>query len=526
MHERTPPESPSALPPQGGAAGGPAKPVPRRPLGRDVPVAAVRAIAVAAVLAIAGCAVGPDYKASPPALDAGFINAGASGSNGQAPAADIASFWRGFNDPALTALIERALAANGDVRIAQARLQESRATLQGAQAELLPNVGVAANAGRALAPEYQYPGTSRSERTGNAFDVGFTASWELDLFGRNRRSSEAASALLDASQAGVHGARTSVAAEVARNYLTLRGLQQRLAVAQASLTNQRDSLRLTEVRFDAGRGTPLDVARARSLLDSTEATLPALQTGIEQTAYRIATLTAQPPRTVLAQLATPQLLPTLPVTDLGALPLGTPEQLLRRRPDLVASERQLAAANANIGVATADLFPRISLSGLIGFASNRISLLGESPSQQYSLGAGLTWPLLDFGRVRSRIAASEARTQQALASYEQTVATALEETEGALSQFTRSAQQAEKLASAARNAETASRLSRVRFDAGAVDFLTVLDAERQTLTARDALVQAQVGQATALVAVYRALGGGWTPEAVPVASASSGTHSP
>ncbi|HSI61261.1 MAG TPA: efflux transporter outer membrane subunit [Ideonella sp.] len=479
-------------------------------------------VALAALLAtLGGCAVGPDYKAQPPALDAGFINEGAAAANPAVPGADIATFWRGFNDAALSGLIERALSANGDVRIAQARLQESRATLQGAQAELLPNLGVAANAGRALSPEYQFPGTSRSERTGSAFDAGFTASWELDFFGRNRRSSEAAAALLEASQAGVHAARTSVAAEVARNYLALRGLQQRLAVAQASLANQRDSLRLTEVRLDAGRGTQLDVARARSLYDSTEATLPALQAGISVAAYRIATLTAQAPRAVATQLAAPQLLPTLPVTDLGALPLGTPEQLLRRRPDLVSAERQLAAATANIGVATADLFPRISLSGLIGFASNRLSLLGESPSQQYSLGAGLTWPLLDFGRVRSRIAASEARSQQALATYEQTVATALEETEGALTQFTRSAQQAEKLASAARNAETASRLARVRFDAGAVDFLTVLDAERQTLSARDALVQSQVGQATALVSVYRALGGGWTPDAVPVAAAGS-----
>lgn len=471
-------------------------------------------------LVLAGCAVGPDYKAQAPAVDAGFVSAGASGVNAQAPGTDIATFWRGFNDAALNELVDRALAVNGDLRVAQARLQEARATLQGAQAELLPSIGVAADAGRVLTPEYQAPGTSRSARTTNAYDVGFTASWELDLFGRNRRNSESAAALLQASEAGVHAAQTSVAAEVVANYLSLRGLQQRLQVAQASITNLRDSLRLTQVRLDAGRGTLLDVARAQSQLDSTEASLPALQAAIDQTAYRLATLTAQPPRAVAARLATPQLLPTLPVTDLSALPVGTPEQLLRRRPDLVAAERNLASATANIGVATADLFPRLSLSGLIGFASNKVSLLGESPSQQYSLGAGLSWPLLDFGRVRSRIAASEARAQQALASYEQTVAVALEETEGALTQFTRSAQQAEKLASAALNAEKAARISRVRFDGGAADFLTVLDAERQTLAARDALVQAQTSQATALVSIYRALGGGWSapPEASPVAS--------
>jgi multidrug efflux system outer membrane protein len=473
------------------------------------------ALASAAVLTIAsGCAVGPNYSTPAVPVDAGFVNAGAPAVNAQAPAADIATFWRGFNDPALTQLVERALAANGDLRIAQGRLREARALQGSTRAALLPEVDVKADAGRALQPGYLYPGTTRSQRTGSAFDAGFVASWELDFFGRNRRADEAALAQVDASEAGVHAAQTTIAAEVARNYLDLRGLQQRYDVAQRSLELQRQTLKLTGVRLDAGRGSQLDVVRARSLFDSTEASLPALQAAIERDAYRLATLTAQPPRTVLASLAASQPLPSLPVTDLSALPLGTPEQLLRRRPDLVVAERQLAAATATIGVATADLFPRVSLTGLIGFASNRVAELGSSNSQQYSLGAGLTWPLLDFGRVRSRIGASQARADQSLANYEQTVATALEETEGALSQFTRSAQQSERLASSARNADEATRLSRIRFDAGSVDLQIVLDAERQALAARDALVQAQVGQAIGLVNVYRALGGGWTAETV------------
>jgi multidrug efflux system outer membrane protein len=467
-------------------------------------------LAAAALLALAGCAVGPNYQPPAVTIDPGFINAGASSTNAQTPGGDIASFWRGFNDAALSALVERALAANGDVRIAQARLQEARASLQGARAELLPQIGSAADVGRSLQPEYLFPGTTRSQRTATLYDASFTANWELDFFGRNRRASESAAALVEASEAGVHAAHTAIAAEVARNYMELRGLQRRYQVAQDSLANQRDALRLTAARLDVGRGTQLDVSRAQSLLDSTEAALPALQAAIDQAAYRLATLTAQAPRTVAGALATPQPLPGLPVTDLGALPIGTPEQLLRRRADLVAAERQLASATAGIGVATADLFPRISLTGLIGLATTRAASFGDSGSQQWALGAGLTWPVLDFGRVRSRIAASEARAQQSLASYEQTVATALEETEGALSQFTHSAQQADKLASAARNAEEAARLARIRFDAGAVDFLIVLDAERQTLAARDALVLSQVSQATALVSVYRALGGGWS----------------
>jgi len=453
----------------------------RRPLG----------LALAVALAATGCVVGPDYHEPKLALDAGFVNA--PGAAATPASADIAAFWRGFGDADLSALIERGLAVNGDVRIAQARLQESRATLQGASAEQWPNIGIAADVGRTLTPQYLLPGISRSQRTLSFYDASFTANWELDFFGGVRRANESAAAQVDASVAGVHAAQTIVAAEIARN----------------SIVNQRETVRLTRARFDAGRGTQLDVARAQSQLDSTESTLPSLQVATDRSAYRIATLAAEPLREVANRLAAPRLLPTLPITDLSALPLGTPEQLLRRRPDLVQSERLLAAATANIGVATADLFPHVSLTGLIGFATNQVGSFGALSSQQYSLAAGLTWPLLDFGRVRSRIAANEARSLQALAGYEQTVAIALEETEGALSQFSHSAEQTDKLTSAARNAEEAARLSKLRFDAGSSDLLVVLDAERQSLFARDALVRAQVDQATALVSVYRALGGGW-----------------
>ena len=400
------------------------------------------------------------------------------------------------------------------MRVAQARLRESRALLQGARAELLPEIDATGVANRALSPAYLLPGTSQSQRTATVYDAGFTANWELDFFGRNRRGSEAAAAQVDASTAGVAAVGTSIAAEVARNYLELRGLQQRQQVAAESIANQRETLRLTEARLEFGRGTRLDVARSRSLLGSTEGSLPALRAAIDRSVYRLATLTAQSPRVVVEQLAAgPQAMPSLPVTDLGALPIGTPEQLLRRRPDLVQTERQLAAATANVGVATADLFPRISLSGLIGLAGVHLGSLGEGGSQQYSFGAGLSWALLDFGRVRSRIAANEARAERALAGYEQSVSLALEETEGALTQFTRNAQQSERLAAAARDADDAARLAALRFDAG---FLAVLDAQRQALVTRDALVQAQIGQATALVAVYRALGGGWPQDAAVV----------
>jgi multidrug efflux system outer membrane protein len=468
---------------------------------------------LACAAALAGCAVGPDYKHPAPAVDAAYVGAGSTAVNAQPVSADIATFWRGFGDPVLTGLVEQSIAANGDIRIAKARLQEARASLSGARAASLPEVDIAGGAARSLAAASQLPGLTRSQRLDNAFDGAFMASWEIDFFGRQRRATEGASAQVEAGQAAVHAAQMVVVAEVVRNYLDLRGLQQRYQVAAQSLANQQQTLALTISRFKVGRGTQLDVVRARSLVGSTEAALPALQANIERSAFRVATLAAQPPRLVLQTLAVPQPLPELPTTDLAALPVGTPAQLLRRRPDLVLAERQLAASTAAIGVATADLFPRVSFTGLIGFATDRVSQLGSRDAQQNGFGAALSWPLLDFGRVRSRIGISEARASQALANYEQAVATALEETEGAMAQFTRSAQQAERLAGSARDAEEATRLSRIRFGAGAVDLLIVLDAERQALAARDALVQAQTAQATALVSVYRSLGGGWAVDA-------------
>ncbi|MGA0611442.1 efflux transporter outer membrane subunit [Caldimonas sp. KR1-144] len=477
--------------------------------------AMLRATALAAAVFAAGCAVGPDYQRPASAMDGSFLNVGAARNNDAAPSADIASFWRGFNDAALNALVERALSANGDVRIAQARLQEARANQGVADAEWLPSIGAQANAGRSVTPRYQAPTLSRSERTGSAYDASFVANWELDLFGRARRGAEAAAAQVSASEAGLYAAHTAVSAEVARNYLELRGLQQRFTVTEAALENQRSSLQLTEARLDAGRATQLDLERARTLTENTAAALPALQAAIDRTIFRLATLTAQSPRFLREQLGAPAPIPTLPVTDLSTLPVGTPEAWLQRRPDLVASERQLAAATASIGIAKADLFPRLSLSGLLGLAAASAGDLGESASRIYSVGAGMTWTLIDFGRVRGRIAASEARAQQALASYEQTVATALEETEGALTQFTRDAQRSERLANAAHSADEAARLARLRYETGVTDFLAVLDAEREALSTRDALVQSQTSNAASLVAVYRALGGGWSVPSAP-----------
>lgn len=476
-------------------------------------------LAVAAAAALSACAVGPDHQRPAATLDAGFVVAGAAAVDARPVAADIASFWRGFGDATLTSLVERGLRANGDVQLAQARLQEARAALGEADAAARPGLGIDGSVTRSVRPITQQPGASRSERTGTVYDAGFVANWELDFFGRYRRGSEAAAALAQAGEAGLGAAHTAVAAETARNYLELRGLQQRRQVTEAALVNQRDALRIVQARLDAGRATRLDLARAQTLVAGTEAALPALQTAIERAAFRLATLTAEPPRTLLAELAAPAPLPVLPVTDLAALPVGTPQQWLARRPDVIAAERQLAAATARIGIAKADYFPRISLSGLLGLNAATFGNLGNDDSATYSLGVGMLWTPFDLGAIRARIAASEARAQAGLATWEQTVRVALEETEGAFSGYNRNAERAARLDAAVRSAEEAARLARLRYDAGVTDFLAVLDAEREALANRDEWVQAQTGTATALVAVYRALGGGWDAPAAAVSAA-------
>ena len=449
----------------------------------------------AAVLSLREGGAGGPARAPPQASrESAFVMPAATGE----PAA---AFWRGFADPVLDALIADAVGANADVRLAQARLREARALAGEADANRLPSVALGAGAGR-------------GNELGLPIDNYLTASggfnWELDFFGRARRASEAAAAQVQAGEAGVLAAQRLVGAEVATQYLGLRALQQRLVVAQESLVNQRETQRIVRARADLGRGTPLDVARANALVESTEASLPALQGAIERSALRIATLAGRTPRATLALLAEAKPLPSLPAVGAEALAAGTPQGLLERRPDIRVAERQLAAATASVGVARADLYPRISLVGLLGFTSTRAAELFDSAGRNTNLGASLSWTALDFGRVRNRIGASEARAQAALVQWEQTVQLALEETEGALSQYTRSVQQSARLENAARESAEAARLARVRYEAGAADLLTVLDAERTALAARDALVQSQQGSLAALVAVYRALGGGWT----------------
>lgn len=449
--------------------------------------------------ALGGCALGPDYKTPQMQLAADFEN---SKGDPQEPPRE---FWRRFDDPILDGLVDDAIKANHDIRIAVANLRQARAAKLGVDAQAYPLFSTSAGPSRQVIPQSFAPGVSRDRRTLNDYDVQLDANWELNLFGRFTRASESAAASVSAAQAGVAAAQVSVTAEVARNYFELRGQQMRLQIAQQSLQNQVANLDLVQARLDAGRGTELDTTRAQAQVESTRAVVPTLQAGIELSRYRLAVLTGRLPTELAALVVEPQALPGIKPVD----GIGTPAALLERRPDIRIAERQLAAATADIGASKADLFPRVSITGLLGLNALTLGSLDTGQAYYYNLGASIAWTVLDFGRIRSRIAQNEARSEAALAQYEKTVLTALEETEGALVSFNGNQRRAESLYKAAHASEQAARLARTRFEAGVTDFLTVLDAERQLLADRDGLAQAQTDAGTSLVAVYRALGGGW-----------------
>ena len=340
------------------------------------------------------------------------------------------------------------------------------------------------------------------------YDVGFDATWELDIFGRVRRSVQASSAEAQVAAANRRDVMVTLISEVARNYFELRGAQDELATAQRNADNQRETLKITQAVLDGGRGTELDVARARAQLNNTLANIPPLEALISRAMHRLSVLTGQQPEALVAELKIPAPLPVLP----ALVNIGNPETLLRRRPDVRAAERSLAAATARIGIATADLFPRVTFNGRIGLEASSFAGLGKPGSDTWSFGPSITWAALDYGHVRARMQAAGAAAEAALATYERTVLITLEETENSLVDFSREQARHDFLLESERASEIAAKLARQRYENGATDFLTVLDAERVLYGAQDELAQSNTRTATALVAVYKSLGGGWEIE--------------
>jgi multidrug efflux system outer membrane protein len=408
-------------------------------------------------------------------------------------------WWSQFDDPVLDQLQTAAVAANLDVRAAMARLDQARSVFDDVRGDRWPTVTAGAASD---VREQAQPGFSDEPVRLTTYRAGFDLGWEIDLFGRVRSAMRAASATAASLEAALDGVHISVAAEVARNYFELRGLQRQLAVLDRTLVNQRESLRLTTVRRDAGLGEEQDVASAAARVSAIEAAVPPLRIALAAREHRLAVLAGVRPGQLSVDLA-PRDYPPIATT----IALGDPANLLARRPDVRAAELRLTAAAAREGVAAADLYPRITLSGMLGLIAGRGSLFGRADSRAWAVTPALQWTAFDFGGTRARLRGAEAVTRETLADYEQAILLALEETETALVAYREQQERLVRLADQARESTRATDIARVRYKEGVADFLTLLDAERTQLQAEDGVARAEAAVFTSLVDLYRAMGG-------------------
>ena len=457
-----------------------------------------RSTALFAAMVLAGCAsVGPDYHAPREAavtlqgLDAARQNNGGF----------EAQWWKQFGDPTLDALIVRAAQGSPDLKIALARLNQARAALGTAKSQQIPDIETGASYSRS---RQQQPGFTDQRTTINQYQAGFDASWELDLFGGIRRSVEAARADADAGQASLQDAQVTLFAEVARNYFDLRGTQLRIDVAKRDIANQQDSLKVINARVEVGTGAEQDLASAKARLAAVEAQLPVLETQAAADEFRIAVLLGEHPGELDVDLSPA----TFHAIDVS-LAIGGADEVLQRRPDIRIAERELAAANARIGVAKADYFPHITLGGFIGFLAGRSNDFGGADSRAWSLAPSISWSGLNVQRVRSGVKGAQARADEARAVYDRTVLTALEDVDNSLVGYNQQHVRVEKLVVQAAESRRAAQLARLRYDAGRTDYLELLDAERTQLSAEDQLAEAEAAINTRAVQLYKALGGGW-----------------
>jgi len=454
---------------------------------------------IASLGLLAGCATaGADYippsDRAPPAF--------AAQPAGVQAAEVEARWWRSFNDPALDTLIARALAANLDARLALARLEEARALARGARAERWPGGGINASyQRRRLADLERFPGLPREV---DFLRVGGEADWEIDLFGRVGRSIEAAEAEVGGAQALLNAVRAAVAADVASRYFDLRGAEAGLRVAQASIANQRRSLDVTRRLAAAGAGARLDIIRAEAQLRAVEARVPDIGRDAAVARHALAVLLGEAPQTFAGPAPTPAGLP-----QIAKIAVGTPADLLRRRPDIRAAERGLAAANARAGAARAELFPEVRLTGFIGLLAGSLGDLFSGGALSFGAGPALSWGVFDLPRLRAQVGAADARTDAALTDYHRTVLNALREVEDALVTYGAVREELARQAARVGASREAARMAAIGFREGEGQFLDVLDAERSLVEAEAALVDAQARHLLSVVGVYRALGGGW-----------------
>jgi NodT family efflux transporter outer membrane factor (OMF) lipoprotein len=487
-------------------------------------------VSTSAALLIGGCTVGPDYKRPDVQTPVSFGEPlpsttqpiPATGPTTRATAAttqpvDLAQWWKSFNDPMLDQLMNEAMDSSLDLQLATARLREARYQRGVVSAAYYPQVDATGsythrrsslNAFGVGSGQASGASFGIGDRDSDLFQAGFDADWEIDVFGGTRRAVEAASADIQAAIEDRRDVLVSLLSEVGRNYIELRSLQRQYKVAQNNLDAQKQTLELTRSRFKAGLISELDVARARAQVATTASQLPTLETNIRQTIHRLGVLLGKQPNALSAELTPPADVPAV----VPVVPVGLPSDLLRRRPDIRRAERQLAAATARIGEATADYFPRFALTGSIGQQSQRAKNLFDSGSTFWSIGPGITWSAFNAGRVRSNVGVQNEVQRQALIGYQSTILNSMEEVENALIAYDREQSRRLELAEAVSANRRAVELANQLYERGLVDFLNVLNAQANLFLSEDQLVQSDALVSSNLVALYKALGGGWDAE--------------
>jgi NodT family efflux transporter outer membrane factor (OMF) lipoprotein len=476
--------------------------------------AASRLLAGSAVI-LCGCAAGPNYHTPKPDTPASFVTPApaTTGVSAATAAPDLAAWWHALNDPQLDSLVERAIKSNPDLEIALARLQEARNYEAVVAGHALPEVDASGAAARGtgtdLARGRAAQGLVSADNSNGLQHIntvaGFDAVWELDLFGKYRREFQAARYDMLAAEAARSAVITSLIADVVRAYIDLRGLQLRVGVLRSASDVLRESLRIVNIRYQRGITNELDVELATRELDTLEAQIPPLDAEVSATEYALATLLGQYPESIVNELSTAALIPTMP----APVAPGAPLDLLKRRPDIQQAERELAAATARIGVATANLFPQVALVGAIGSQSQGLGALPAISKHIWSFGPSALWPLLDFGALDAQVNIAELRAHASLVTYRKTILSAVQQVDTALDGYTAQQQRLKYLGDAMLAAQRAVDLANARYNRGLTDFLNVVDAERQLYDLQEQYAAAQVTQGEQFVQLYKSLGGGW-----------------
>ncbi|MHC1743797.1 MAG: efflux transporter outer membrane subunit [Syntrophobacteraceae bacterium] len=462
-------------------------------------------LVIVCLLLVSGCAVGPDFRTPKMPVPEQWLGAPKSPGDGAGEATsqtqDLARWWKSFDDPVLDSLIERAIASNLDLALARSRVRQARAARGIVASGLWPQLDGSASYQRRHAEGFGGAGPER-----NLFQIGLDAAWEIDIFGGIRRNVEASSADIQAAHEDGRDVLVSLVSEMGTSYAILRGTQEEIAIARRNLAAQRRTADITRKRYEAGFVSKLDVANADAQAATTESVIPPLESTAAGTIYSMSLLLGQEPGVLSEELSTESPVPSTPPT----VPVGIPSDLLRRRPDIRRAEAQIHGATARIGVATADLFPKFSLTGSLGFSSTDLAMaLNWTQSRSWSFGPSVTWPIFQAGRILSNIEVQNALEEQALLTYQKVVLTALNEVETALVAYAKEHEHYTALDEAVRNNRQAVDLSMQLYVAGRTDFLNVLTAQRSLFVSEEALALSSRTLTTNLIAIYKALGGGW-----------------